>query len=180
MNHDDGGKENFDQKRLELEELLNIKSRELEESKSALFTSSSRFKAIFEQAPYSVQIFTPDGRTVLVNPPWKKLLGVSDEFVRDYILKEYNILEDPQLKAKGILPFLKRAVEGETVELPDIYYDPAEMGKEGRARWTQSLVFPLRDENLKVKELVLIHRDVTKERIEQQKKEFLSKLGAIL
>ena len=60
-----------------------------------------------EQAPFSVQVFAPDGRTVRVNRAWEELWGVTLDQIADY-----NMLDDPQLEAKGVLPYIRRAFAG--------------------------------------------------------------------
>lgn len=128
---------------------------------SALMTSEHRFRTLFEQAPFSIQIVSPDGRTLKVNPAWKRLLDVSDELVENYILKEYNILQDPQLSEKGILPYLLKAFAGEATWSPPVRYDPAELGKPGRPRWLEAFMFPVLDPSGALSEVVLMHDDVT-------------------
>ena len=68
-----------------------------------VFPSSSRARM---QAPLSVQILSPDGRTVQVNAAWERLWGVTLDALRDH-----NLLEDPQLVAKGLMPFHAAATQ---------------------------------------------------------------------
>jgi hypothetical protein len=49
---------------------------------------------------------------------WEELWGVTLDQIGDY-----NILEDPQLEAKGVLPFLRKALAGEAVRIPAVRYD---------------------------------------------------------
>ena len=68
-----------------------------------------------EQAPFSVQILSPDGKTSRVNEAWSTLWGLSLEQ-----LAGYNILQDPQLEAAGVTPYLRRAFDGEAVAIPEV------------------------------------------------------------
>lgn len=153
----------------------------------ALAVSEARFRAIFEQSPFSVQIVDRAGRTLLANPAFEALWGVSRE-----VLGEYNLLEDPQAAALGVLPYLRRAFEGEVAAMPPVYYDPAVNGAPGRGRWTEAIFYPVKDAAGAVRELVLMHRDITdrvgfeRERAEllaelqetnRRKDEFLATLG---
>src|ERR687897_913630 len=95
--------------------------RERRRAETALRTSETRFRLMIEQSPLSTQIFSPDGRTLRVNRAWEELWGVTLDQVADY-----NILHDPQLEAKGVAPYLRRAFAGEAVEIPAIEYDPNE------------------------------------------------------
>ncbi|NML16516.1 hybrid sensor histidine kinase/response regulator [Azohydromonas caseinilytica] len=127
-------------------------------------TDHNRFDTLFEHAPFSMQLLDPQGRTLRVNKAWLALwqLEGDADFLR-WILTDYNILSDPQLEAKGILPLLRRAFAGETVSLPAICYDPAEMGRHGRKRWLRARAHPVRAEDGSVAEVMLIHEDVSEE-----------------
>lgn len=70
---------------------------------------------MFDQSPQSIQIFAPDGRTLLVNRAWENLWGLTLEQIADY-----NILKDPQLVAKGIMPYVERGFAGEATAIPDL------------------------------------------------------------
>jgi PAS domain S-box-containing protein len=144
---------------------------ERKKAEESLRTSERRFRTLFQQAPFSAQLFDLDGQTLQVNLAWQKLWQVSDEVVENYVLKEYNILKDPQLERKGIIPHIKAAYAGQSVVTEPIWYDPREIGQPGRARCLLGYVHPIRDEDGKVVEVMLIHHDVTdmKEAEEQLK-----------
>lgn len=143
--------------------------------------SLSRFIAIFEQSPLSVQIVSPDGRTLLVNKAFQNLWGLSDDFIKHFILKEYNILEDPILENSGRLDDLKRAFRGETVYIKEFYYDPSSIGLPGRPRWADGTIYPLKNVFREVTEVVVIHQDRTDQRnSEQEKENLLSQLKGIV
>ena len=120
-----------------------------------------RFRGLMEQAPFSVQIFSPDGRTLGVNRAWEELWGLTLDQLADY-----NLLEDPQLEAKGVTPYFRRAAAGEVVAIPTIRYDPEET-RPGRTRrtdpdrWVSAVAYPLKDSFGRVREVVLVHQDVT-------------------
>lgn len=126
----------------------------------ALTESEKRFRTLFEQSPLSVQLLSVDGRTIQVNSAWKKLWGLSDEFTENFILKEYNMLADAQLVEKGIMPMIQAGFQGTGGKIPAICYDVRVLG-EGRERWVEGLIEPIFDEDGKVREVVLIHQDVS-------------------
>jgi PAS domain S-box-containing protein len=124
--------------------------------------TEQRFQTLFEQAPFSVQLLAVDGRTLRVNQAWQELWGArAGDPLFEFVLAEYNVLTDPQLEAKGITPHLRRAFAGEAVRLPAIRYDPTEIGKPGLARWVEATARPIKDEDGRVVEVMLIHEDVT-------------------
>ena len=121
----------------------------------------SRFEALFEQAPLSMQLLAMGGRTLRVNKAWKSLWAPDSDELTRWVLSEYNVLEDPQLERSGIAALLRKAFAGESVELPTIRYDPAEAGKLGPARWVRAYAHPVKDADGQVREVMLIHEDVS-------------------
>ncbi len=118
--------------------------------------AEERFRTLFEQSPLAKQIFAPDGRALAANRAWEDMWQARRED-----LEGYNVLDDPQLERKGVTPLLRRAFEGERVEIPPVLYDPAETEKPGRPRWVKSLAYPLKDAGDVVREVVLVLEDVT-------------------
>ena len=125
-----------------------------------------RFDTLFEQAPISIQLLGKDGRTLRVNRAWKRLWQVGDDDdLLQYVLKEYNVLDDPELEAKGVTAFLRRAFDGETVELPDTYFDHRELAAPARPRWVKAMASPVMDEDGVVREVMLIHEDISARKV---------------
>lgn len=146
-------------------------ARAIKETGMSLSSSESRFRTLFQQAPFSAQLLSLDGRTLQVNLAWQKLWQMPNEVVENYILKAYNILTDPQLEAAGITPYILEAYAGNSVVTKPIWYDPKAIGQPGRPRWLLAYVHPIKDQNGKVLEVMLIHHDITdhKEAEEQLK-----------
>lgn len=139
-----------------------IESAEIKKRSGYLLeTAESRFKTIFEQSPLSIQICSNDGRTLLVNPAWKRLWNIGQELIDNYILTEYNMLEDVHLEAQGVLEYIKKGFNGEVSQVPIIKYDPKELKLGGTEKSVEGLIFPLKNAAGKVKEVVLIHIDVS-------------------
>lgn len=132
---------------------------ELRRSQQAVRASEHRFRTLFEQSPLSIQIFAPNGRTLLVNHAWEELWGTTASEVEDY-----NVLEDPQLFAAGMLAEIRKGFTGQTVTLPASYYDPSQIGRKGRPRWVSAHLYPVLDAQGAVQEVVVIHQDVTRVR----------------
>ncbi|HLM68832.1 MAG TPA: PAS domain S-box protein, partial [Longimicrobium sp.] len=127
----------------------------------ALRASEARFRDLFEQFPHSVQILSPEGRTLQVNPAFDRLWGLPMEE-----LAGYNPLEDPRMEP--IRDLLRRGFAGERVTLPEVEFDTrgmhAEVGGQPWPRWIRSFVFAVRDDAGAVREVVLVHEDVTEQR----------------
>jgi PAS domain S-box-containing protein len=130
------------------------------------------FKTIFDQTPISTQVFTPDGKTVMVNKAWENLWNAKFEQ-----LTNYNILKDHQLVASGSMPYIKRGFNGEHVNIPAIYYDPTKtVPIEGLTpRWLSARMYPIKNNKGKITHLVLQHEDITdRKHAEEDKQRFVS------
>jgi PAS domain S-box-containing protein len=122
-----------------------------------------RYRELFRQAPASLQILAPDGRTVRVNKAWQALWQIHEGTeLYEFVLGGYNVLTDPQLIANGITAYLQRALSGEPVEIPAIRYDVGRLeGGVQHARWVTARAHPVKDEQGAVLEVMLMHEDIT-------------------
>jgi PAS domain S-box-containing protein len=122
-----------------------------------------RYRELFRQAPVSLQILAPDGRTLRVNKTWEALWQIHEgSELHAFILSDYNVLADPQLVSSGIAGYLRRALAGESVEIPAIRYDVGRLdGGAAHARWVTARAHPIKDENGAVLEVMLMHEDIT-------------------
>lgn len=137
-----------------------------------LALSEERLRTLVEQAPLSIQVLQPNGITSQVNKGFEQLWGIN----LDHLL-EYNLLDDPQLNEKGVTPYLKRAFAGEPVKIPAIEYETQSTLGYGNTRWVSALAYPLKDEDGSVREVVLIHQDLTDiKRVEDEIRDINSRL----
>jgi PAS domain S-box-containing protein len=130
-------------------------------TRAVLEESEGRFRGLMEQAPFGIQVLGPDGHILRVNRAWEELWGVTLDQAADY-----NVLYDPQLENKGVAPYLRRAFAGEPVEIPAIPYDPNETipnrtRHQDALRWVSAVAYPLKDDNGRVREVILIDQDIT-------------------
>jgi PAS domain S-box-containing protein len=147
--------------------------RQLQEEE--LRISETRSRALVEQSPFSIQILSTDGRTLRVNRAWEKLWGVTLEQIADY-----NVLKDEQLVAKGVMPYIRQGFAGEAADIPAILYDPHETipnrskNREPQ-RWVRAFIYPVKDADGRVREVVLMHEDITeRKRVEEQRDTLLT------
>ncbi len=126
-------------------------------------SAETRFRDLFEQAPTSIQILGPDGRTLLVNQAWEDLWHIRTGTPLHALVMspDYCLLEDPQLVASGVAGYLQRALDGESVDIPAIYYDVGELGTTGRPRWVTARAHPIKDGAGRTVEVMLMHEDIT-------------------
>ncbi len=131
---------------------------EQKRAKESLQRSEIRFRTSIEQSPLSTQILSPDGRTVQVNKAWEELWGMTKEQLGDR-----NILFDEQLAAKGVMPYIKKAFAGEAAAIPPILYEsePNSSSSSPSRRWVQSRIYPVKDEADNIREVVILHEDIT-------------------
>ena len=121
-----------------------------------------RFETLFEQAPFSIQLFARDGRTLRVNQAWKRLWQVREgDGLLDFMLTQHNVLTDPDIEAKGLAEYFRRAFAGESVQLPDTFFDHVELGAPARVRWVRASASPILGQDGEVREVMLVHEDIT-------------------
>lgn len=138
---------------------LQVEMVERQRTEEKLRFSETRFRTLFEQSLQSIEIFTPDGRWLQGNQAWVELFGVTQE---EFVAVNFNLLEDQQLVEKGAILYIQKAFAGEATTLPPVFYDSSRRKiNGGRTRWLQTVTYPLKDEAGNVREVVLVHTDVT-------------------
>ena len=105
-------------------------------SRHSLLVSEQRFRALVEQSPFGIEALADDGRTVQVNPAWKRLWGEKDERLR---------------------PVIERAFLGHTGESGPMPRQPGN-------RWIRSFVYPIKDSSGTIRNVIVMHEDVTDEK----------------
>jgi PAS domain S-box-containing protein len=122
----------------------------------AVRESEERVRAIIEQFPLSIEVMSPDGRTVQVNHAFEKLWGVTLED-----LKDYNILHDEQITRLGIMPLIKKGFSGEAVTFPPVQYDGSKTLGFGGKKWVQGNIYPVRNAAGSIRNVILVQEDIT-------------------
>ncbi len=129
--------------------------------------SENSFETIFEQSPISTQIFSPEGISLSANEAWERLWGVKHAALAGL----YNVRKDPQLKEHKISHLIERAFKGEIMEIPAIYYDTTktkEITSAYSRRWVKAIIYPVRDCQGKIHNVVFQHEDITEQKLAEE------------
>lgn len=163
------------------EDLIISVGRDIAEKKKAeekLRESEESFRGLMEQSPLATQIMDLDGKIIFVNNAYLRLWGVSRKDLAS-VHKSYNIFKDDQVKKLGFVPFIKKAFGGETVVLPPFEYEPEKTKAYkliGRKRWIQSSLYSLKEGSGKIKNVVMVHEDITERKKYEKELELYEKI----
>jgi len=146
----------------------------------SFFGKEELLAKVIEFFPYPIQVYAPDGTSVLVNEAMLKEYHASSP---DMVVGKYNVLKDPSVIATGQLHMLKRAFQGETVFFPDVRVPLEEIAErygiqdfDVEAVYQDITVFPILDDMKRVIYVVafLINRRVYRGKDEIEKaKEYI-------
>lgn len=124
------------------------------ESFQSLFGKEELLAKVIECFPYPIQVYDPDGTSVLVN---EAMLAEYHAVSFDVVIGKYNIFKDPYIVASGQLPVLKRAFQGETVFFADVRVPLEEIRErygiqdlDVEAVYQDITVFPILDDEKRV------------------------------
>ncbi len=161
---------------------VGILFRDITERKTAeetLKEAEEKFKNMIEQSPdvfglYDFKHFF----LIQVNLAWDKLWEVP----RELAIGKWNPLQSKQVSDIGWIPLIKRAYAGETVDVPEIEFDPSleplTMGK-GRKRWIKSIIYPIKNIQGEVQNIVMMHQDITDRKLLEKQLEDKERLAVI-
>lgn len=144
------------------------------ETEEMLIASENRFRSIIEQFPYPVVTYTPDGTYTNANKAWETMWQYKREDV-----KGYNIRKDPQMIASGLSVYVEKAFAGEVATSEPYLYDPKQIGHDSPKRWMQMTLYPLKNAEGKILEVILILLDITSNKEAEEKlKKYAQELQA--
>jgi PAS domain-containing protein len=114
----------------------------------------------YDQSPISTQVFNLDGWTVYVNAAWEQLFHAPRE-----VASLFNIFEDRQLNASGIMPRIRTAFTGLVVHAEPVLFEAGKSVVRGQQprQWIEAFFFPIRDEEGALVGVAVQHRDVSAE-----------------
>lgn len=138
-----------------------------EQKKNAI---NEQFRTLVEQTPFAFQLYTLDGTCVYANEAWEKFWGSNR---KDLIGSSIHQWKD--------FPLVETAfTKGETLTLPDLYFDPATIGKEGRPRWCRAHFFPVIGANGEINHVATFTEDVTIDILSRGRDSILNEASKLL
>jgi PAS domain S-box-containing protein len=127
---------------------------DLKRAEETLRKSGEYFRAMIDQSPFSIIVFTPDGNAVHANEAHCRLWGITMDKVLGY-----NVFRDPQMERLGLLTAFRRAFAGEQLTVPPTRYDLGATLGMGQKRMVRGDFYPIRDGNGMVTHVILVHQD---------------------
>jgi PAS domain S-box-containing protein len=141
----------------------------------ALASSEERFRKMMEQSPVSIQVHGLDGKLLRSNTAYAELYGLGEEALAE-LYEKYDVRNDEQAKALGLIPLIERTYAGESVVFPTYEYDGTntlrtlDIGKLiSRRCWIRTRGFPLKDDDGAVTSVVFMSEDITESRLAEEK-----------
>lgn len=149
---------------------------ERKQAEEALRQSKNLLSSIIEQSPFSTWIADAKGTNIRQNAACRKLFGIDYD---EQTVGKYNIFTDPVIKKQGLTEEFKKVFEkGETVRFT-VDYDFSKVKTVNVPRATHRLldatIFPIKDENGKVVNVVVQHEDITERKKAEGEKNKLLK-----
>ena len=119
--------------------------------------SEEQYRQLMQELPVGVEVFKPDGTLVAVNKSWENIWNVQAEAV----VGRYNPLKNEAFREMGLMSFIEQAFAGEQVLIPNIEFDPGKSDLPGRKRWMEGLAYNVKDQQGRIKNVVLLSEDIT-------------------
>ena len=126
-------------------------------AETALQESEERFRTMMEQLPVAMQVYSMDGTLQQANQAAEELF----EYSAREVIGQRNVLKDPQVKQVGALSYIEKVLQGESVPAFESEFDVARSFGHGRKLSLKSRFYPLKDANGNVKNIVILHEDIT-------------------
>ena len=133
----------------------------MREQQQELTNGGDFARLLFEQSPFAMQIYSPDGCIVRANKGWEKFWRVSSRASID----RYNIFQDKQAREVGLTEAFEQALAGISTSLHDVEYDPARISITGPKRFFHVRMLPLRQGDGQIEGVVCILEDTTDSRM---------------
>lgn len=126
------------------------------------------FGQMLAQAPFALWMADRSGEVFLFNEAMRNLVDIDDPA---RILGHYNIFKDPIAASQGLIPYIKRVLEGQviqTVVMMDLSREDfgVKNAKEPKVYYVRCLYFPLKDDRGDFEYIVMMVENITEEYLE--------------
>lgn len=139
-----------------------------------LYTSASLpepldlFGQMLAQAPFALWMADRDGQVFLFNEAMRNLVGIEDS---SKVLGRYNIFKDPIAASQGLIPYIKRVLDGQviqTVVMMDMSQEDfgGSNAQDPKVFYVRCLYFPLKDDQGRFEYIVMMVENITQEYLE--------------
>lgn len=123
------------------------------------------FGQMLAQAPFALWMADRQGEVFLFNEAMRNLVGIEDPAK---ILGRYNIFKDPIAASQGLIPYIKRVLDGQviqTVVMMDLSQEDfgGKSATEPKVFYVRCLYFPLKDERGEFDYIVMMVENITQE-----------------
>lgn len=129
---------------------------ERKKTEGALFESEKYSEELFNKSPISIQVYDKEGWLLDANHAWEKLWQLK----REELICKYNLLKDKQIISGATIDSFLKAFSGEIVFIDDMVYDPLLSGFDGKTRWLNIVLFPIKTQDGAFR-VVIMQQDVT-------------------
>ncbi len=122
--------------------------------------SDERYKQMMLQSPAVMELYDMSGLQIDVNTAYEELWG----FPASTTVNNFNVLKSKEVVDTGLIHFINRAYAGEAVRLPEYQFNPkgeTESGGFGRVRWLSTRIYPIKNKDGKVINIIITHEDVS-------------------
>ncbi len=137
---------------------LQAKLTELRSRYESLQQSEARYRQIFANAPISFLCISTEGKPIEMNSAAEQFLGWT---IAEANETSFNGFTETTLLENGTISSFEKAIAGETVIEPPMYFDPGSTIGQGQWKWAQGHYYPIRDAAGQVQEVVEVALDLT-------------------
>ncbi len=135
---------------------------ERKQEEEELKTKSHFLERFIDQSPLPTFVMNSDGICMMVNKAFLKAYAVP----RKEMILGMNALTEPANVRQGVIKYMKEALSGKIVETPEIEFVST---FENKRTFTKSRLFPIFDANDKLINVVVVHEDITKRKLAEEK-----------
>lgn len=124
------------------------------------------FGQLIAQAPFAVWVADSEGNVILFNEAMRNLVGIEDP---DKVLEKYNIFDDPIAKSQGLVPYIRKVLDGQviqTVVMLDLSRENFGGKDAPKVFYVRALYFPLKDHYGDSEYIVTLIENMTPEYLE--------------